>query len=293
MAEKFRFWPSFISPLSARILAIMLFPLALFFIGLFSIDQYRSVLVQAEFEALERQGRILARSLALEDTRERPFGLRGLAPQTMRHLLPLVGYGTQLRARVFQPSGQIMADTNKRGATRSRIRVKRRMPEPVQEQVRYEIVQMMNGFADLISNRTAVPVMNMRGLRHADGFPDVKRALAGEVMRSMWRNPRGQLVLSVSLPIQDLRIVKGALLMTSTGGTIESEIENVQWAFVQLFAGILFVTILLGLYLARSITRPIVFLAASADRLRQRTAEWCTRPVSYTQSDAADDTTNV
>ena len=269
MAEKFRFWPSFISPLSARILAIMLFPLALFFIGLFSIDQYRSVLVQAEFEALERQGRILARSLALEDTRERPFGLRGLAPQTMRHLLPLVGYGTQLRARVFQPSGQIMADTNKRGATRSRIRVKRRMPEPVQEQVRYEIVQMMNGFADLISNRTAVPVMNMRGLRHADGFPDVKRALAGEVMRSMWRNPRGQLVLSVSLPIQDLRIVKGALLMTSTGGTIESEIENVQWAFVQLFAGILFVTILLGLYLARSITRPIVFLAASADRLRQ------------------------
>ena len=125
MAEKIRFWPSFISPLSARILAIMLFPLALFFIGLFSIDQYRSVLVQAEFEALERQGSILARSLALEDTRERPFGLRGLAPQTMHHLLPLVGYGTQLRARVFQPSGEIMADTNKRGATRSRIRVKR------------------------------------------------------------------------------------------------------------------------------------------------------------------------
>ena len=44
--RKNRFWPSFISPLSARILAIMLFPLALFFIGLFSIDQYRSVLVQ-------------------------------------------------------------------------------------------------------------------------------------------------------------------------------------------------------------------------------------------------------
>ena len=269
MAEKFRFWPSFISPLSARILAIMLFPLALFFIGLFSIDQYRSVLVQAEFDALERQGRILARSLALEDTRERPFGVRGLAPQTMRHLLPLVGYGTQLRARVFQPSGQIMADTNKRGASRSRIRIKKRAPEPLQEQVRIEIVQMMNGLADLISNRSPAPVMNMRGLRHAEGFPDVQRALAGEVMRSMWRNPRGQLVLSVSLPIQDLRIVKGALLMTSTGGTIEREIENVQWAFVQLFAAILLVTILLGLYLARSITRPIVFLAASADKLRQ------------------------
>lgn len=269
MAEKTRFWPSFISPLSARILAIMLFPLALFFIGLFSIDQYRSVLVQAEFEALERQGRILARSLALEDTRERPFGLRGLAPQTMRHLLPLVGYGTQLRARVFQPSGQIMADTNKRGATRSRIRVKRKIAEPFQVKIRIEIVKMMNGLADLFSNKAAVPVMNMRGMRHAGSFSDVQLALSGEVMRSMWRNPNGQLVISVSLPIQDLRIVKGALFMTSTGGTIEREIENVQWAFVQLFAGILFVTVLLGLYLARSITRPIVFLAASADKLRQ------------------------
>ena len=127
----------------------------------------------------------------------------------------------------------------------------------------------MNGLADMFSNKVAIPVMNMRGLRHADSFPDIQNALSGEVMRSIWRNPRGQLVISVSLPIQDLRIVKGALLMTSTGGTIEREIENVQWAFVQLFAGILFVTVLLGLYLARSITRPIVFLAASADKLRQ------------------------
>ena len=62
-----RFWPSFISPLSARILAIMLLPLALFFIGLFSIDQYRSVLVRAEFDALERQGMTLARSQALAE----------------------------------------------------------------------------------------------------------------------------------------------------------------------------------------------------------------------------------
>ena len=81
----------------------MLFPLALFFIGLFSIDQYRSVLVQAEFEALERQGSILARSLALEDTRERPFGLRGLAPQTMHHLLPLVGYVHSFAHVSFSP----------------------------------------------------------------------------------------------------------------------------------------------------------------------------------------------
>ncbi|MBT5728829.1 MAG: histidine kinase, partial [Alphaproteobacteria bacterium] len=61
MASRRRFWPSFISPLSARILAIMLLPLALFLVGLFSVDQYRDVLIAAELDALERQGRTLAR----------------------------------------------------------------------------------------------------------------------------------------------------------------------------------------------------------------------------------------
>ena len=269
--KKQRFWPSLISPLSARILAIMLLPLALFFIGLFSIDQYRSVLVRAEFDALERQGMTLARSLALAeaDRTGRLVATRELSPQTMRHLLPLVGYGSQLRARVFQPQGQLMADTFRRGDRIPMTRIRRREPVDFSSRFRVKTVGAFNQLADLISNRQPVPVMNLRGLRHADGLYDVRAALSGDTVRNMWRNPRGQLVLAVSLPIQNLRVVRGALLMTSTGGNIEREIANVQWAFVQLFMGILTVTILLGLYLARSITRPIVFLAASADRLRQ------------------------
>ena len=42
-----------LSRLSTRIMAIMMFPLVLFFVGLFSIDQYRTTLIQSEFTALE------------------------------------------------------------------------------------------------------------------------------------------------------------------------------------------------------------------------------------------------
>jgi two-component system sensor histidine kinase ChvG len=105
------------SRLSTRIMVIMLVPLLLFFIGLFSIDQYRTTLISSEFTALERQGFTLARSLALAEA-ERDIGVakRRLSPQTMNHLLPLVGYGTQLRARVFQPNGMLLADTARRGS---------------------------------------------------------------------------------------------------------------------------------------------------------------------------------
>ena len=43
-----------ISPLSARILAIMLLPLILLLIGLFSVDKYSRVLIEAELDALQR-----------------------------------------------------------------------------------------------------------------------------------------------------------------------------------------------------------------------------------------------
>ena len=62
--------------------------------------------------------------------------------------------------------------------------------------------------------------------------------------------------------------MRGSLLLTTTGGGIEQQIGDVQWAFIQLFVAILGITVALSLYLSRSITRPIVQLAASADQLR-------------------------
>ena len=268
MASRRRFWPSFISPLSARILAIMLLPLALFLVGLFSVDQYRDVLIAAELDALERQGRTLARSLALAEAEKTPFAQRQLSSQTMRHLLPLVGYGSELRARVFQPTGTLMADTFQRGATRSLIRMQRKPEIAMRSKVRIELVEMMNRLAAALSNRPPLPIVNIRGIRRAEMLPDIMLALRGDTIRNVWRNPDNQLVLAVSLPIQDLRVVRGSLLLTTTGGGIEQQIGDVQWAFIQLFTGILGITVALGLYLSRSITRPIVQLAASADQLR-------------------------
>ena len=89
------------SRLTARIMAIMLFPLAIFLVGLLSLDQYRTTLIQSEFVALERQGFTLARSLALaEAARDRRAARRQLSPETTTHLLPPVGPGSSLPAPV-------------------------------------------------------------------------------------------------------------------------------------------------------------------------------------------------
>ena len=114
-----------ISLLTVRILAIMIFPLFVFLAGFLAIDSYRITLIEAELEALERQGLTMARSLALEEARRFPNSPRQLSPETMRQLLPLVGYGSSLRARVFDTNGAMIADTQRLAGGRPQIRVKR------------------------------------------------------------------------------------------------------------------------------------------------------------------------
>ena len=257
------------SRLSTRIMAIMLFPLVLFFVGLFSIDQYRTTLIRSEFTALERQGFTLARSLALAQS-EIDGGLarRRLSPETMNHLLPLVGYGTDLRARVFRPDGWLLADTARSGAG-GEVELRRRQPIGFWERSSRYFQALMRGAAGMIGSDRTLPVYREGRQQTANDYDEVLLALAGEPARQLRQDRQGRLVLSVAVPIQDLRLVRGALLVSISGGKIEEEIAEVNVVFIQLFGIVTLITIALSVYLARSITTPITYLAAEADNLRR------------------------
>ena len=262
--------PLRMSRLTARIMAIMVFPLSIFLVGLLSIDQYRTTLIQSEFIALERQGFTLARSLALaEADRDQQFARRRLSAETMTHLLPLVGLGSSLRARVFQPNGLLLADTGRQGRLRIPVEVKRREDRSWLGHTRDHLNDAMNKASSFFSFADDLPIYVERRRQRADHFPEVLAALSGEPRRALRQDSGGELVLSVAAPIQDLRLVRGALLVSISGGKIERELANVNIAFLQLFLIVLMVTIGLSLYLARSITRPISRLASAADQLRR------------------------
>ena len=262
--------PFRMSRLTARIMAIMVFPLSVFLVGLLSIDQYRTTLIQSEFIALERQGFTLARSLALaEAERDSQFARRRLSAETMTHLLPLVGLGSSLRARVFQPNGLLLADTARQGRLRVPVDVKRRKNRSWLSHTRMHLNNAMNAASSFFSPTDDLPRYVERRRQHADHYVEVLSALSGEPRRALRLDASGELVLSVAVPIQDLRLVRGALLVSISGGKIERELADVNIAFLQLFLFVLIVTICLSLYLARSITRPIGRLAKAADQLRR------------------------
>ena len=258
------------SRLTARIMAIMLFPLAIFLVGLLSLDQYRTTLIQSEFVALERQGFTLARSLALsEAARDRRAARRQLSPETMTHLLPLVGLGSSLRARVFQPNGLLLADTARRRGLHPNVEIRRHEKKNWWWQARDHLNDMVAAASGIFSPYDELPEYVEKRRQSAKHYAEVIAALSGEPRRALRVDRRKNLVLSVAVPVQDLRVVRGALMVSIGGGKIEQELANVNIVFLQLFVGVLFVTLGLSLYLARSITTPISRLAAAADKLRQ------------------------
>ena len=263
-------FPRLFSRLTARIMAIMLLPLVLFMVGLFSVGQYKSVLIRAELAALERQGVVLARSLALAEVQSQDIQQprRTLSPETMQQLLPLVGYGSLLRARVFQPNGALAADTARDGLSSGLVRLDIIRNRDMKAAFGQRVLNWFNRLTAYVGNDEPLRVIKHRRLRRAGEFDDVAKALKGGVHRNVFLNSRRQMVLSVALPVQDVRMVRGALLLTTSGGHIENEIKVVQWTFLQLFGLVMVISIGLAFYLARSITTPIAKLASAADALR-------------------------
>ena len=269
------------SRLTTRILVIMLLPLVLFLIGLFSVGLYKDVLIQAELDALERQGIVLARSLALAEVdslnKQRQIGARSasdgssvnLSRETMKQLLPLVGYGSILRARVFQPDGTLAADTARDGLSAVPVQLEFRRNSRMGQKFSRSVLRGLNRVSSLIGGEKPMPVIKHGRIRSAQQFRDVYLALKGTPNRSVFLNSQRQMVLSVTLPVKDVRMVRGALLLTTSGGRIEQEIQSVQWVFLQLFGFVFLITTALALYLARSITLPIAKLAGAADKLRR------------------------
>jgi two-component system sensor histidine kinase ChvG len=83
-------------------------------------------------------------------------------------------------------------------------------------------------------------------------------------------NDRGEVIVLVAVPIQRLRTVRGALLLSTQGGDIDQTVEAERLAILKVFlvaAGIMSV---LSMLLAGTIAGPVRRLADSADRVRRR-----------------------
>src|SRR3546814_808810 len=99
-------------------------------------------------------------------------------------------------------------------------------------------------------------------------YQDVRAALGGTIVREVRGTEHGGLFLSVAVPVQRYKQVLGALMLSVEGEDIDAAVREVRFEILGMFAVTLGITILLSLYLAGTITRPIQRLATAAELVR-------------------------
>ncbi len=255
-----------LSPLTRRILMLNLLALALAVAGLLYLGEYRRELVEQEFASLSIEGRLFAGALAESGVVADEEGVERLAAENARDTLRRLTAISLNRARLFASSGELLVDSTRLAGGQIEIQLLPPAPdgsliETLAESIYDAVTGAMPGDARLPLYRE---VSNPR----VPTYPEAARALAGEPARELRADGAGGLVLTVAVPVQRYRQVLGVLLLSGDGRAIEEAVRDVRFAMLQVFAVALAVSVLLSLYLAGTIARPIRRLAEAADRVR-------------------------
>ncbi len=259
-----------ISPLTRRILAVNVLALALLGIGVLYLGEYQDSLVTANIDSLRTQAQIFAAALG-EGAVDQQRATFRLDPQVAREMMRRLVEPTRTRARLFDDHGKLVADTNILGEPGGLVQVS---PLPAPESTFFERVTdtIYGSILSAFPWQEEFPRYVEPTTDNADSFPDAQRALSGDVSHSIQVRKNGSLELSVAVPVQHYRKVLGAVQLSKGSHEIEKAIRSVRVEFIKVFTFALGVTVLLSIYLAGTIARPIRRLAAAAESLRRRPA---------------------
>jgi two-component system sensor histidine kinase ChvG len=291
-----RAWQFFVSQtfssLTRRILFLNLAGLIALLSGVLYLSQFRAGLIDARVQSLLVQGEIIAGAIAASATVENesinidperllelqagesygpsdealsgiefPINPERVAPVLRRLISP-----TKTRARIYDRDGVLIIDSRNLYGRGDVLRFD--LPAPNAEKP---------GFAErtYISvrrwlSRGDLPRYRELGPANGKGYPEVAEGLSGHDASRVSINDRGEVIVSVAVPVQRFRAVRGVLMLSTQGADIDDMVEAERLAIVKVFLVAGGVMLALSMLLAGTIAGPMRRLADAADRVRRR-----------------------
>jgi two-component system sensor histidine kinase ChvG len=258
------------SPLTRRILYVNALALCILAAGLLYLDEYRDSLIAAETDALRVQGELFAAALGEGAVTTDSAAVQEFRSDVVSGMVRRLVETTKTRARVFAATGELIADSQ--DLLRSgRLVVIEDLPPPERESLLEVTLRFFyDAIALIVPDKENLPFYVDRSDVSLRDFPEAARALRGEATAALRQRPSGNLVISVGVPVQRYKKVLGVLVLTKGGGEIEQNLFSVRTTILQIFAGAFGITVLLSIYLASTIARPIKRLSAVAEAVRRQ-----------------------
>jgi len=292
-----RAWDFFVnqsfSSLTRRIVFLNVAGLLALVIGILYLSQFRAGLIDARVQSLVVQGEIIAGAIAASGTADTygtvidpdrllelqpgenygPIdeGLSGLEfsinPERVAPVLRRLISPTKTRARIYDRNGYLILDSQNVYIPGEVLRFE--LPPPTETRPGV-LRRAWNQFRAWLG-RGDLPIYRELGPADGKDYPEVAQALLGAKSASMVRvNDRGEVIVSVAVPVQRFRAVRGALLLSTQGSDINQSVEAERLQIVKLFVILLGVMVVLSILLAGTIAGPVRRLAEGAERVRHR-----------------------
>jgi two-component system sensor histidine kinase ChvG len=278
------------SSLTRRILFLNLAALVVLVSGILYLNQFREGLIVARVESLLTQGEIIAGAVAASasvDTNsitidpekllelqagqsisptnsnenlDFPINPERVAPVLRRLISP-----TRTRARIYDDDASLILDSRYLYTSGQVLRY----DLPPAETVSPSLTEMVTTWFNRFFQRRDLPLY--REPPGADGsiYPEVMNALTGGRGAVVRVTEKGELIVSVAVPVQRFRAVLGVLLLSTQAGDIDKIVHAERMAIFRVFGVAAMVNIVLSLLLASTIATPLRRLSAAAVRVRR------------------------
>jgi two-component system sensor histidine kinase ChvG len=252
-------------------------------------NQFRADIIAARTQSLKTQAGIISAAIAASATVETdtiivdPEKLLQLAPKEDKEkpqddedsiefsinpervgpLLHRLVTPTHTRARIYDRDGLLLLDSS----TLSLRDLAPRAETTAENQPWW--LRAWNDF-----RRSFTPAKKRRAAEewatNGKSMPEVAAALAGRTESAVGPGSADETIVSVAAPIQRAgSAIRGALLLSTQGGDIDTVIASERWALLRVFLVLATVMLMLSLSLAHTIAEPVRKLAEAAERVRR------------------------
>lgn len=258
--------------------------------GILYLNQFREGLIDARVESLLTQGEIIAGAISAsasvdtnsitinpekllelqagqsitpvpnDEDLSFPINPERVAPVLRRLISP-----TRTRARLFDADANILLDSRHLYSRGQVLRYD--LPQITPE------TQTWGDWVASIFNRMLQPssLPLYKETPGGDGsiYPEVMNALTGVRGAVVRVTEKGELIVSVAVPVQRFRAVLGVLLLSTQAGDIDKIVHAERLAIMRVFGIATLVNIVLSLLLSSTIATPLRRLSAAAIRVRR------------------------
>jgi two-component system sensor histidine kinase ChvG len=233
--------------LTPRILFVNIFALALLAGGFFYLDSYRARIVDGRVAQAEREVRLIAGALALLPPSERTDEMVNFARKA------------GVRLRIYDRRGRLVADSRALGVRNFQL------VDPDKDGWQQDVARALDAGIDTVVGNDRDPLYRERAPGRGLRWPDVATVrTTGGTAASVWRAPDRTPVITAAAPLPEDRV----LMATTNARDLTQTVRSERFRLSVVLGIAVLLSVLLSLFLARTIVRPMRMLARAAIRVR-------------------------